>query len=99
MGKDKKIPVFVWKKNSGQVGGGYYPIVACFVTLGVHVLFTVYLHSKNDYLQGKPEASKCDGSCQHSQGHMEDFSKEGHHIDYARKPIVDAAMAFLVLKK
>jgi hypothetical protein len=92
--KTEKIPVFVWKKNRDQVGGGYYEMVACFVTLGVHVSFTVYSHSENDYLRGKPEASLCDGSCRHAQGHMDDYSKEGHHTDHARRPIVDAAMVF-----
>lgn len=90
----KKIPVFVFKTNPGQVGNGTYSVIACFPTLGVHVPFTFEAHSENEYLKFVGIPFQCDNSCEGSNGHMEDFAKERHHSSYEVKEIAGKALVF-----
>ena len=84
---ETRIPAFVFKEDPGQFGDGTYSMVACFPALGVHVPFTIYAHSENEYLRAIGEPTECDGSCESQHhGHLEDFSKEGHVYDYNKKP-------------
>ncbi len=92
----KKIPVFVYKENPGQFGNGKYSMIACFVTLGVHVPFTFYAHSENEYLESVGKPVPCDGSCEHYDGSMKDFGEERDNTDtgYSVKKIVESANSF-----
>lgn len=83
--------VFVMKQDFRQVGDGIYPMVACFLDLGVHVPYWFEAHSENEYIHEVGEPIKCDGSCIGPLGRIKDWSKEGHDSSHARKPIVDKA--------
>ena len=76
----KKIPVFVYKKNSDQEGNGHYSMVACFVALGVHVPFAFYAHSENEYLKSVGKPIPCDGSCEYYEGSIKDFGEKIQNV-------------------
>ena len=85
--------VFVFK-TTNQVGNGLYPMVACFISKDVHVPFVMLAHSENEYLKNVGEPIKCDGSCLHPHGSLEDWSKERHDSSYAVDPIIKKANSF-----
>jgi hypothetical protein len=87
-----KMPVFVFSK-SDQIGNGNYVLTACFVKLGVHVPYSIYCHSENEYLNSVGRPRKCDDSC-YTSGHMEDFGKERGDDDYSVEKIIEAASSF-----
>jgi hypothetical protein len=98
--KTAKIKAFVFKKNPGQVGGGYYSLIACFPELGVHVHFTMYAHSENEYLDSLGKAVLCDGSCEEAKKRKKgkgisynNFRRE-HDSDYNRTRIIEKAITF-----
>lgn len=91
----KKIPVFVYKKNSDQEGNGHYSMVACFVALGVHVPFAFYAHSENEYLKSVGKPIPCDGSCEYYEGSIKDFGEKRDDADgYSVKEIIESANSF-----
>ncbi len=90
----KRIPVFIFKKNPQQIGNGIYSMVACFPILEVHVPFTFEAHSENEYLQTVGKPTKCNGTCKHYHGRIDDFSEERHETDYSVESIVEKARAF-----
>lgn len=88
-----ETPVFVWKTDSGQVGRGLYPMVGCFIGIGVHVPFTFETHGEDKVLQDVGEPVKCDRSCMNHPGHLEDFGPSIKRLDsdYGVSRIVERA--------
>jgi hypothetical protein len=90
-----KTPVFIFDGgNSGQVGNGTYQMIACFIKEGVHVPFSIYCHSENEYNGGMGKPKACDGSCHQAQGHLEDWSKKRSDDSYSVKEIIKVANKF-----
>jgi hypothetical protein len=88
-----KLPVFVFKKLPRQMGDGYYKLTACFVKLGIHITYTIYCHSENEYLESIERPKLCDDSCC-TIGHMEDFNRKRSDSEYAVKKLIDLAKLF-----
>jgi hypothetical protein len=96
-----RIPVFIYKSGGslGQVGDGYYDFTACFVKKGVHVSFSLYCHSENEYVEKVGRASACNGNCEHYPGHIEDWAKKRSDSEYSVGIIIEEANKFLAKKK
>jgi hypothetical protein len=95
-----RTPVFIFDgSNSGKVGNGNYHLIACFVKKNVHVPFSIYCHSENEYNEGVGNPSQCDGSCHQAQGHLEDWSKKRCESSYSVKQIIKAANTYKLRKK
>jgi hypothetical protein len=88
-----RIPVNVYKVNPKQFGDGIYSMIACFINLRVHVPFTFFAHSENEYVESVGDPVPCDGTCRH-RGHMEDFAIARHRTDYSVERIITAANDF-----
>ncbi|MBT4277435.1 hypothetical protein HOD96_01675 [Candidatus Falkowbacteria bacterium] len=89
-----KIPVFIFKQDSSQVGRGSYKMIACFVNLGIHVPYVATFHGGEGYLTEVNTPFACDGICEQTWGTMEDWSKERSDREYPVKPIVETALVF-----
>lgn len=96
-----RIPVFVYERGDsiGQVGNGNYGLMACFVKKGVHVPFSIYCHSENEYINSVGKATACNGDCDSYTGHMKDWSKERCDSSYTVKEIIEKANKFKARKK
>jgi hypothetical protein len=94
-----KIPVFTFKQSPHQFGDGNYLLVACFVKLGIHVPFSIYCHSENEYLNSVGRPKKCNEECCWATGHMEDFGKKRSDTSYTVKKIIEAANNFKKRKR
>lgn len=68
--------VFITKDKPGAIGDGYHYMLACFLSLGAHVLFATEHHSENIYLKEVSDPTPCDGSCQKRSGHIECWTDE-----------------------
>lgn len=92
--KPKKIRVIVFKEDPDQIGNGHYKMLACFIELGVHIPYTIYVHSENIYVDDIGKPTTCDSSCESRHGKIEDWSKERHRTDHDVKRIIEKATTF-----
>lgn len=95
----KKLTLFIFKNEPLQTGNGYYSMTACFVTLDVHVPFTIYCHSENEYLELVGEPTTCNGLCNHRNGSLENYLVERKRDDFSLNEIVEKALSFYSKKK
>ena len=82
----KKMPAYVFKDEPWRIGDGLYHMTACFPTLGVHVPYTFFAHSENEYFKDVGEAMPCDGSCEQRQG--------SYHTSFEKEKVIEKAMAY-----
>ncbi|MBP7822549.1 MAG: hypothetical protein KA034_01915 [Candidatus Moranbacteria bacterium] len=86
---------FVYKTDPSQVGSGLYQLVACFLTLGICVPFTIEVIRENEELKEVDLPILLGPQCFDRQGHLEDFSKPHHESSYDRTRVLSIARQFV----